>query len=171
MPDYTDFYKTIQDGLIERLRYALRDDFLTNNLTEKVSTNESNIQRGADHYIVVKPGSHTSIEGLSFNSKEVQTVDWILRCELFVRFIEKDEQWARFSAFRSAFEWHVIKNRFLGNVTIGGQAIAEVPHVDKVMSTTPAGEAEYYRFNPDAVVPHFMTQPQNVVVRQRVRYA
>jgi len=169
MVDYVDFYKQVLDGLIDRLRLSLKIDFLVDHLDEKVSTSESNLQRGADYYIVIKPGGHSALDGRSIQSKSIQTMDWGYRLEMYVRFIERKEEWSRFTAFRSAVEYHLIMNRYLDATVIEGESLAVVPNVENI-SITPAGEAGYYRITPEAVMPNFMTQPLNVTVRQRVRY-
>lgn len=174
MSDYTDFYSQVKNGLILRLRYALKTDFFPNaDGIERVSDNENNIQRGGDHYVVLKPGPFPPVDGQDYNSKEIQTVDWHTRVEIYVRFLQKDESWARFDPFRSAVIWHLMKYRFMGAVTIAGEAVPEVPNVDKVRSVSAFSEATYWRFfnTPPTAIPNFMFQPLNVIVRQRVRFS
>lgn len=172
MPDYTDYYSTVKNGLLLRLRYSLKADFLIDKEDEKVSDNESNLFKGADYYVVLKPGPFPALDAATYKSGEVQTVDWTTRIELYVRYIERAEQWGRFDPFRSAVIWHVMKNRFLGNVTIAGTAIAEVPHVDRVRSIQAGADATYFRFfnTPPTMSPNYMFQPLICVVRQRVRF-
>lgn len=106
MADYTDYYSPIKTGYMQRLRYCLKDDFLlaagedVSLLTERVSDNEANIKRGYPYYIVVKPSVFSEVQGQAMNSKEWQTIDWTMRVELYVRFMEATDQ-AR-SSIRSA---------------------------------------------------------------------
>jgi len=166
MPDYTDFYSTINAGIKERLRYSLQVDFSLEKLDLQVSSVESNLNRGFDYFIVTKPGGFPSV-GFA-KSKEIQDIDWTTRVEIYVRFVESSEQWDRFTQFRDAVHWHLWKNRFLGSVTINSQVIAEVPHVDSIRDVSANGDAEYYSHGGAQVL--FMFQPLNVVTRQRVRF-
>jgi hypothetical protein len=166
MTDYTDFYSTIDAGIKERLRYALQSDFLIDKLDLKVSSNESNLNRGFDYFILTKPGPFPPVQFAQ--SKEIQDVDWNTKVELYVRYNQKDEQWSRFTQFRDAVIWHLWKYRFLGSVTINAQPIAEVPYVDSIRNISASGEAEYFVTNGTNV--NFMTQPINVTTRQRVRF-
>lgn len=166
MTDYTSFYAPIETGIIDRLRYSLKNDFLTDKLDLKVSGNESNLNRGYDYFIVVMPGQFPTVNFIK--SKEIQDVDFDTRLELFVRFRQADEQWSRFTAFRDAVIYHIWNNRYLRAVTIAGEAISEVTGVDSVRDVTTNGDAEYYQHLQTQVT--FMTQPLIVTTRRRVRF-
>lgn len=179
MADYTDYYSPIKAGYMQRLRYCLKDDFLlaagedVSLLNERVSDNEANIKRGFNYYIVVKPSVFTEIQGTAMNSKEWQTIDWTMRVELYVRFMEAMDQGSLFDPFRSAVIWHTMFRRFLKAETIEGIAMTEAPHVEKIRSVSPIGDFSYYRFLNAAPTmnPNFVFQALAVVVRQQVRFA
>lgn len=178
MADYTDYYSPIKTGYMQRLRYCLKDDFLlaagedVSLLTERVSDNEANIKRGYPYYIVVKPSVFSEVQGQAMNSKEWQTIDWTMRVELYVRFMEATDQGSLFDPFRSAVIWHSMTRRFLKAETIEGVAMPEVTGVEKIRSVNPLGDFSYYRFlnAPPTMNPNFVFQALAVVVRQRVRF-
>lgn len=169
MTDYTDFYSPVQNGILERLRYAMQTDFFVDKLDERVSTNESNIQKGGNYFIVAKPGTHSTVDG-NIKSGQIQDMDWITQLFLYVRFQQASEMGDLLAAFRGAVEWHLMKHRFMDAVVINTHSIDGIGNVDRIRSITPAGDATYYRFNPQATTPNFMVQTLNVVIRQRVAY-
>ena len=166
MTGFIDYYKQIDDGIKDRLRYALRPDFLIDKVDVKVSSNESNLSRGYDYFILTKPGDFPIID--SMNAGKVQTVEWDTTVELFVRFKEKSEQWSLFSSYRDAVIYFLQKYRFLGAAIIDGESVSQVPFVDRIRGIKGNGEADYYKVNNQEV--YFMYQALTVTTRQNVKY-
>ena len=164
-----DPYSQVETGIADRIRATLKPDFVEKDW--QVSDNDYNLTFGADYFVVMRPGPFPSLP-TSYKSGEIQDIDWTSFAHLYVKFIEREEQWARFKTFRAAVIWTVMKYRFLEAVTIGSTSIAAVPAIDRIRSIEASDTATYWRFfnTPENAPPNFMHQPLRLVTRQRVRF-
>jgi hypothetical protein len=175
---FTDPYADVEKGIADRLRSALKLVYFTNPQTStvqdwQVSDNDSDLHRGADYFIITRPGAFSQIAA-EYKSGEIQTVDWETYLRLYVKYFEKADQWSLLKPFRAAVLQVVMKYRFLDSVTINGDALPAVNNVDRVRSLGPTEPAGYFwLFQQQAsqgLPPNFLYQPLRVVTRQRVRY-
>jgi hypothetical protein len=173
-----DPYTLVEAGIADRLRSALKADYFTNPTTSdvqewQVTDNDSELHRGANYFIVTRPGAFSQVTG-DYNSGEIQTIEWETFLRLYVRYQEKAEQWSLLKPFRAAVLRTVLKYRFLGKITINGDEIPEVLAVDRVRSIQPSEPASYFwlfrQQQESGMPPNFMYQPLRVVTRQRVRF-
>lgn len=169
MTTIPDPYSEIEDGIADRLRATLAEAYFLKEW--QVADNDYNLTFGAEHYAITRPGPFPRT-GTSYKSGEIQQIDWTTFVHLYVRFAEKEEQWSRFKAFRSAVIWTVMQHRFLGTVVINDVSFSEVKNVDRIQSIEASDTATYWRFfnTPETSPPNFMYQPVRIVTRQRVRF-
>src|SRR5512139_1629299 len=137
----TDPYSLVETGISDRLRAAMRSQYFPQDW--QVTDNDSDLHRGAEHFIVTRPGAFSTIDA-EYKSGEIQTVDWESFLRLYVKYNEKAEQWERLKPFRAAVINNVMKYRFLDAVTIAGDDIIAVPGVDRVRSIQPTEPAGYF---------------------------
>lgn len=173
-----DPYDLIETGIADRLRAALKTEFFTNPSTHKVedwrvSDNDSNLERGANYFIVMRPGAFPSLP-TEYNTGKFIDVEWESFARLFVQFKERAEQWSTFKPFRWAVIHTIRTYRFLGKVTINGDELAEVPAVDRVRSIDASDPAGYWWIfeaqRQQGLPPNYMYQSLRIVTRQRVRF-
>lgn len=173
-----DFYDLVETGIADRLRAELKVDYFTNPSTHqveewRVSDNDSNLERGANYFIVMRPGAFPTLP-TEYNTGKVIDVEWESFARLYVRYVERAEQWSTFKPFRWAVIATVRKYRFLGKVTINDDEIPEVPNVDRVRSIDANDPAGYWWIfetqRQQGLPPSYMYQSLRIVTRQRVRF-
>ena len=165
----TDPYALVENGIADRLRAALWGTYFDK--VWQVSNNDANINVGVEYLIVMRPGGFPFLQ-TNYKSGEIQDVDWVTYAHLYVRYQEKDEQWARFNPFRWAVMHVVMKYRFLDEKRIGDTTLAQVPNIDRVKSIDAAEDAGFWRFfgTKESSPPSFMYQPLRIITGARVRF-
>lgn len=173
-----DPYNLIETGIANRLRAALAAQFFTNPSTHKVeewrvSDNDSNLERGADYFIVMRPGGFPSLP-TEYNTGKWIDVDWESFARLYVKYYEREEQWSTFKPFRWAVIYTVRKYRSLSAVTIDGEELSQVPGVDRVRSIEAQEPAGYWWIfeaqRQQGLPPNYMFQQLRIVTRSRVKF-
>jgi len=173
-----DPYDLVEIGVADRLRAELAAEFFTNPSTHKVedwrvSDNDSNLERGANYFIVTRPGAFPSLPTESNTGKWVD-MDWETFVRLYVKYEERAEQWSTFKPFRWAVIATIRKYRFLSQVTIGSETFDGVPGVDRVRSVEAADPAGYWWIfesqRQQGLQPNYMFQALRIVTRQRVKF-
>lgn len=153
---FVDYYSQCESALKDFFQANLAD-YLPNDW--QITDDESDLIRGADYYILLRPGSKPDTP-ISFQSGAFTTLDWRINCNLFVRYIYGSQKWPTFKKFR-AVVWYVLeKNQFVQNNA----------NVERVISYGFPEEPFYWKFKgtPEDAQPNMMAQPLFVVVRQRV---
>jgi hypothetical protein len=156
---FVDYYAQCEEALAAFLRTSLPDQ-LKNDW--QVTDNESDLLRGADHYILFRPGAIPD-RPVTFRSGSFTYLDWRVTCNLFTRYQEKKLQWPQFKRFRALVLYVLETHQFLpGN-----------SNVEKIVSYSAPEDALYWKFKNTAAdaEPNMMTQPLAVVVRQRVEHS
>jgi hypothetical protein len=173
-----DPYDKIETGLADRLRAELADPFFTNPSTHKVedwrvSDNDSNLERGANYFLVTRPGAFPSLP-TEYNTGKWVDVDWETFVRLYAKYSEREEQWSTFKPFRWAVIATIRKYRFLSKVTIGAVEFEAVPGVDRVRSVEASDPAGYWWIfetqRQQGLPPNYMFQALRIVTRQRVKF-
>jgi hypothetical protein len=123
----------------------------------QVSDDDTVIQKGADYFILVRPGAFP----YQRQTERLSTVYWNVVMDLFVRYKDYKESWNKFKAFRA-----VVFSLLMENPTLGGAA-----GVVQVNLTGEEGP-QYLKFSdvPDAK-PNFIVQTVRAVIAQYVLVA
>jgi hypothetical protein len=153
---FVDYYSQCEEALATFLRSSLPDQF---EHTWQVTDNESDLLRGANYYILFRPGAIPD-RPVTFQSGSFTYLDWRVNVNLFTRYVQKSLQWPQFKRFRALVLYVLETQQFLpGN-----------GNVEKIVSYSAPDDALYWKFNntPAEADPNMMTQPLAVVVRQRV---
>jgi hypothetical protein len=173
-----DPYDQVEAGIADRLRAELAAEFFTNRSTHKVedwrvSDNDSNLERGADFFVVMRPGAFPSLPTEYSTGKWVD-MEWETFVRLYVKYTEREEQWSTFKTFRWAAIATIRKHRSLSRVTIDNQEFLPVPGVDRVRSVEASDPAGYWWIfeaqRNQGLPPNYMFQALRVVTRQRVKF-
>jgi hypothetical protein len=167
----SDPYDLIETGIADRLRAELKQEFFAEDW--QVSDNDSNLERGADYFIVMRPGAFPSLP-TEYNTGKFVDFEWESFARLYVKYVEREEQWSTFKPFRWAVIHTVRKYRFLGQVTINGDSLAQVPGVDRVRSVEASDPAGYWWIfetqRQQGLPPNYMFQALRIVTRCRVKF-
>lgn len=153
---FVDYYSQCEDALATFFRSSLPDQFKHE---WQVTDNESDLVRGADYYILFRPGAIPE-RPVTFQSGSFTYYDWRVNVNLFTRYKEKQLQWPQFKRFRALVLYVIEKNQFLPNNS----------NVEKIVSYSAPEDALYWKFKNTSVDadPNMMTQPLSVVLRQRI---
>lgn len=157
-----DFYGECEDALKAYLQE------LTEFFPEEwqVSSNDTNIARGAEHFAVLRPGAFPVF---AKNNTGLQVdYDWDVVLEVYVKYTEYEESWNLFKKLRAALIWSLGCNPTLKcNVQPEKSAT-------NVWGVTLASDeaAQYFRYDDtsDEQVPNFIVQTMSVTIRQRVEF-
>jgi hypothetical protein len=155
---FVDYYSQCEEALaalyLDNLADVFKKDF-------QVTDNESDLIRGANYYILFRPGSIPE-RPVTFQSGSFTYVDWRVNVNLFTRYQEKKLQWPQFKRFRALVIYVMEVNQF----------VPDNGNVEKIVSYSAPEDALYWKFNntPAEAAPNMMTQPLSVVVRQRIAH-
>lgn len=132
----------------------------------QVSNNDTNIARGADYFIVLRPGSFPVINQ---NATGLQKdYEWNVVMDVYVRYVEYETSWHTFKKLRAA----LIK--ITGDNPILKCNLQPDKSATNVWSLTLTSDedAQYFRFTDtdDDQRPNFIIQTMNVIIRQRVEF-
>lgn len=155
---FVDFYSQCETALASFFTDSLPDIFKKD---FQVTDNEADLLRGADYYILFRPGALPD-RPVTFQSGSFTYLDWRVTVNLFTRYVEKKLQWPQFKRYRALVLYVMEVNQFLPNNN----------NVEKIVSYSASEDAQYWKFNntPAEAAPNMMTQPLSVVVRQRVAH-
>lgn len=150
-----DFYSQCEAGLITRLLTLI--EFFQKDY--QVSDDDTSIAKGADYFIVVRPGKFPASPVAAGSG--VYDYDWHIVADLYVRYKEYKLSWTRFKASRSA-----IINLFGTDPTLG-----DTPDVWRV-SCSSQENAQYFKFSdtPSSIRANFIIQTLDIVIKQRVKF-
>jgi hypothetical protein len=153
---FVDYYSQCEQALATFLRSSLPDQFKNE---WQVTDNESDLVRGADYYILFRPGAIPD-RPVTFHSGSFTYWDWRVNVNLFTRYLEKKLQWPQFKRFRALVLFVLEHNQLLPNNS----------NVEKIVSYSAPEDALYWKFKntPADADPNMMTQPLSVVLRQRI---
>lgn len=157
MPNTTDYYGQCEDALTNRLRT------LTTYFPQEwqVSNDDSNIARGANTFVILRPGR------FPFDSKTMQEKDftWYVMGRLYVKYTEYKEAWTRFKAIRAALINLIFPDYSL---TVGGVG---TPGVWRTSLSSEADALYFYFDEPKpGVRPNFIIQDLTFTIVQRVKF-
>jgi len=149
MPDY---YSECEDGFVALLQTLTT--YFPNSW--QVSDDDSNLMRGAENFVVVRPGAFPTTR----ISDQARYFHWEILFDLDVRFVEYKKSWDKFKEVRSAIINLVYSNPTLGN-TLGVFDVA----LDS------REQAQYLKFSDDInAKPNFIIQTMRAIVTQRVEF-
>ncbi len=155
---FVDYYSLIEDAIGDLLKQELSDilkkDF-------QVTDNESDMQRGADYYILFRPGSIPPTDA-AFNTQKFVDLEWTVIANLFTRFATQKVQWPQFKHFR-ALVWWVLKSK---------PFLPQVGNVRRISSISAPDDATYWKFigTSESTQPDMMTQALRIIVQQRIMF-
>ena len=173
-----DPYDQVETGIANRLRAALKADYFTNRSTHKVedwrvSDNDSNLERGADFFIVMRPGAFPSLP-TEYSTGKFVDMEWESFVRLYVKYVEREEQWSTFKPFRWAVIDTLRRYRFLNQVVIDGETLNAVPGVDRIRTVQANDPAGYWWIfeaqRQQGLPPNYMFQSLQITTRQRVKF-
>lgn len=142
-----DHYQNVENGLATKLR-TLTDLF---EKPWQVSDDDTVLAKGADNFIVYRPGSFPVTKVSDFR----YDVDWNITADLYVRYKTYRESWANFRRARAA-----IIDLIFTHPRLGGVAYYTI---------VSSGEgALYFKFEENASVPNFIIQTLTFTIRQHV---
>ena len=142
-----DHYQAVENGLVTQLKTLT--DFFPN--AWQVSDDDTVISKGADFFIVYRPGSFPVTKVSDFR----YDVDWNITADLYVRYKTYKESWANFRSARAAIIELIFTHPRLGGVAY--------------FTTVSSGEgALYFKFEENASVPNFIIQTLTFTIRQHV---
>lgn len=155
---FVDYYSECEEALAAFLKASLPDLFKKD---YQVTDNEADLLRGADYYILFRPGAIPD-RPVTFQSGSFTYLDWRVNAHMFTRYQEKKMQWPQFKRFRALILYVLEVNQFVPNDG----------NVEKIVSYGVPEDALYWKFRNTAADadPNMMTQPLSVVVRQRVAH-
>lgn len=149
----TDFYSECETGLatlLKTLTTYFKHDW-------QVSDDDLVVKRGADYFVVVRPGAFPYTR----QTEQLSTVNWTVVIDLYVRYVEYKTSWSKFKAFRSD-----IFNLLMEYPTLNG--VAGVVSVDM----TSDEQTQYLEFS-DApgAKSNFIIQTVKVIITQYIHYS
>ncbi len=155
---FVDYYSQCETALATFLITGLPDVFKKD---FQITDNESDMMRGADYYILFRPGAIPE-RPVTFQSGNFTYLDWRVNVNMFTRYQEKKLQWPQFKRFRALVIYVLETNQFLPNNS----------NVEKIISYSAPEDALYWKFKntPVDAEPNMMTQPLSVIIRQRITH-
>jgi len=132
----------------------------------QVSTNDANIARGGDYFVVLRPGSFPVFS--KSNTGQIVDYDWGTVLDLYTRYTEYEVSWELFGAVRAALIWTLGINPTLAC------SVQTSKSATNVWGVTLSSEesAQYFKFAnaPEEATPNFIIQTMQVTIRQRVEF-
>ncbi len=154
MTTFVDFYAQCKSGLITRL-LTLTELFPKN---WQVSSNDADLKRGAEYFMILKPGAF--IESGQGYEKQIE---WHTTGNLYVRFAEYQDVPEIFDVARAKII-HVIKS----DDSLGGTS-----NVHGTGITAPEPPQFYWHTRAAAesgALPNFVTQPFDIAITQLCKF-
>lgn len=161
MTTYPDPYGECENA-VKELMLEITDFF---RYPWSVSNNDTNIARGGDYFVVLRPGAFPLFQ--QSNTGKIKDYDWNIVFDLYVRYTEYEESWKKFKAVRAAVIY-VLDNNPILLCTVKPDASAK-----NVWGTGVASDenAQYFTLEgSEEARPNFIIQTMSVIVRQRVEY-
>ena len=160
--DYPDPYGECENALKAVLLEIT--DYFENEW--QVSNNDTNIARGGENFIVLRPGSFPIAD--EFQTGQIKDYDWSVTMDLYVRYTEYEESWNQFKAVRAAMIWKLSTNPLLKCTVEPAKSAKNVWRVALASDES----AQYFKFSetPDEATPSFIIQTMSVTIRQRVEF-
>ena len=150
----TDFYKQCEQALVVTLRQMT--DFFKHEW--QVSDDDTNLARGADYFVVYRPGAFP-VAGF-LQTKRFMDIRWSIIMDIYVRYKTYKDSWDKFKNLRSA-----LFNGLHEDQTLGGNI-----NVSEVLLASDEN-AQYFKFadTPENATPNFIIQTMSMAIKQRVR--
>jgi len=148
----TDYYSECEDGFVALLQTLT--SFFPH--TWQVSDDDSNLMKGADTFVIVRPGAFPTTQ----ITDQMRDIHWEIMFDLDVKFVEYKKSWDRFKEIRSAIINLVYANPTLQN-TLGVFTV----------SLDSREQAQYLQFSETEAKPNFIIQTMRATVIQRVVFA
>lgn len=156
---FVDYYSQCEDA-VKQLLFEKLPDLFTHEW--QVTDDETDLLRGADYFILMRPGSKPESPA-TFTTSHYSYVDWRVNCNLFTKWVYKKLQWPAFKRYR-ALVWFVLEKH---------QWMASDANVEKIVSLGFPEEPFYWKFKntAESADPNMMAQPMFVVLRQRINHS
>lgn len=144
----TDFYQQCEEAFMAKARTLTK--FFEHDW--QVSDDDTVINRGADYFLIVRPGAFPITPQ---DTRKILNVDWNITSDLYVRWQDYKTSWSLFKELRSD----------LFNLFLADPGLDRTPNVWNVMllSTSNPGQA------PEEGRPAFIGQTLTAIITQRVR--
>lgn len=161
MTTYPDPYGECEDA-VKAIMLEITDFF---KYTWSVGNNDTNIARGGDYFVVLRPGAFPLFQ--QTNTGKIKDYDWNIVFDLYVRYTEYEESWAKFKSVRAAVVYSLDNNPTLECKSNTSKSAKNVWGV----TVTSEENAQYFTLEGnDEARPNFIIQTMMVIVRQRVEY-
>jgi hypothetical protein len=149
----TDFYVECETGIVTLLQTLTT--FFPHDW--QVSDDDTNIMKGAEYFVIVRPGAFPYFR----RTEQLSTIGWNVTIDLYVSYKEYKQSWNKFKAVRSAIFNLLMESPTL-NDTLG------VIRVD----LTGDEQAQYLKFSeaPEAK-PNFIVQTMRAIVTQYIQHS
>ena len=148
-----DSYSLVQEAFMKRIRTNMKQTFA---MEYQVAADDTVIAKGADNFIVVRPGA------FPFTPADMHEKDfrWGITFDLFVRYKEYKTSWAQFRVIRAA----------LINLMFSDPSLDSTKGVWNV-SIFSNESAQYFTLEDKPTVkPNFIIQTMNAEITQRVKF-
>lgn len=132
----------------------------------QVSSNDTNIARGADQLVILRPGPFPLFQ--QTNTGQIKDYDWAVVTELYVRYTEYEESWERFKQVRAAVIYKININPIMKCTVVPAKSATNVWGA----ALESEENAQYFSFadSPEEATPNFIIQTMRTNIRQRVEY-